>query len=184
MKQFLLQCIQKDEYYIENFTYASGTLFNSSFLVNIGCLYMCECECVLCVSYMCVYRWCMVMRESFFCFHLVGITKDQTICLPTTLGILLVLGQLIKVDTNHGFTQVFRDFSQDLGILKVGNSLDCKRKGWEKLKPNLSIYQHHLPMAFARLAGSPDLKIPEPTKTPSQPSCYIKTPRHQVSFFF
>lgn len=24
MKRFLLQCIQKDEYYIENFTYASG----------------------------------------------------------------------------------------------------------------------------------------------------------------
>ena len=105
-------------------------------------------------------------------------------CLPTTLGILLILGQLIKVDTNHGFTQIFRDFSQDLGILKVGNSLDCKKKGWEKLKPNLSIYQHNLPMAFARLAGSPDLKIPEPTKTPSQPSCYIKPRVTRSAFFF
>jgi len=28
-------------------------------------------------------------------------------------------------------------------------------------------------MAAARRAGSPDLKIPEPTKTPSAPSCII-----------
>ena len=28
-------------------------------------------------------------------------------------------------------------------------------------------------MASARLAGSPDLKMPEPTNTPSAPSCII-----------
>ena len=28
-------------------------------------------------------------------------------------------------------------------------------------------------MALARLTGSPDLKIPEPTKTPSAPNCII-----------
>lgn len=94
---------------------------------------MCECECVLCVV-LYVYIGGVCDEGVFFCFHLVGITKDQMICLPTTLGILLVLGQLIKVDTNHGFTQVFRDFSQDLGILKVGNSLDCKEKRVGKVK--------------------------------------------------
>ena len=30
-----------------------------------------------------------------------------------------------------------------------------------------------LTIAAARFAGSPDLKMPEPTKTPSQPSCII-----------
>ncbi len=30
-----------------------------------------------------------------------------------------------------------------------------------------------LTIAAARAAGSPDLKIPEPTKTPSAPSCII-----------
>lgn len=29
-------------------------------------------------------------------------------------------------------------------------------------------------MALARLAGSEDLKMPEPTKIPSQPNCIIK----------
>ena len=29
-------------------------------------------------------------------------------------------------------------------------------------------------MAFALATGSPDLKIPEPTKTPSMPSCIIR----------
>jgi len=31
-----------------------------------------------------------------------------------------------------------------------------------------------LTIAAARLAGSPDLKIPEPTKTPSTPNCIIR----------
>eukprot|EP00959_Pyramimonas_sp_CCMP1952_P294433 6158441-Pyramimonas_sp.AAC.1 len=29
-------------------------------------------------------------------------------------------------------------------------------------------------MAWARAAGFPDLKIPEPTKTPSQPICIMR----------
>ena len=58
---------------------------------------------------------------------------------------------LFAVDANHGFAQTARDFGDDFRV-----SLSSR---WT--------------IARALFAGSPDLKIPEPTKTPSMPSCII-----------
>lgn len=91
--------------------------------------------------------------------------------LPATLGHLLIFGELIKVNADHGFAEVFRDFSENLGIIEVGNSLHYTQIWSASQIPCFLSPSIDLPIARARFAGSPDLKMPEPTNTPSQPNC-------------
>jgi hypothetical protein len=62
------------------------------------------------------------------------------------------LGDLVDVDADHGLTEATGDLGDDVGVVVEGGRLDDRD---------------------ARSAGLPDLKMPEPTKTPSAPSCII-----------
>ena len=46
--------------------------------------------------------------------------------LPATLGHLLVLGELVAVDADHGLAKIFGDGGQNLGVVEVGDGLDYK----------------------------------------------------------
>ena len=56
-------------------------------------------------------------------------------------------------DADHRFAQPARDAREHFGVVEVRRRLDDRLR--------------------ARRTGSPDLKMPEPTKTPSTPNCII-----------
>jgi len=56
-------------------------------------------------------------RNMFFCSSIVR-------SLPSTLGQLLLLRQLVAVDTNHGLSQTRADLSEHLGIVEVCRGLN------------------------------------------------------------
>ena len=74
-------------------------------------------------------------------------------CLPAAFGEPVGLRDVLHVDADHGLAEPARHLGQHVGIVVERGGLDDRRG--------------------PRSAGLPDLKMPEPTNTPSAPSCII-----------